>query len=919
MRLPLRVSLVLVAALSLPGALPAQQSNPTVTPADYGKWESLGSAVLSPDGRWMAYPLNRVDEKNELRLMSLERDTAQIRARGAVPFIATGYATAPAFSADSRWAAWLVGVSAEEREKADKAKKPVRNQLGLVELGTGKAATVERVASFQFSPDGKYLAIRGYPAEDNDHGAADLIVRDLGSGSMTAFGNVTEYAWADTGATVAMTVEIAGAAGNGVQLYHPASGAHRVLESGTARYRGLAWRKKSDDLAVLRTATSTGFRDTTHAVLAWVNLRARAVMPRVLQPDAAGIAADVRISETRDLEWSDDGTMIAFGLRSREASPDTSKAVTKEKLSDVQVWHGADVRILPMQKAQERTDLRRSLLAVWRPATGSVTRIGTDLMGQTTLLHGWRHAIERSDARYPTEGMFGRPEYDVDLINIATGERQRVLERIRHVRGGSATGRYVLYYRGGQYWTLDVTTGAHTNITARLAANFADTTYDTPTDELPPAGFQTPWARDDRWVLLTDNYDVWQVKPDGSGGQRLTDGATERVMSQVEVLDRSEPGLDPARPIWLSLAGERTKQSGYARVRPGRTAERLVLDDASHGRFMRADSADVYLDLRGRFDDSPDLFVSGPELRDARPVTATNRFQGDYAWGRSELVDYTTAAGKQLQGALYYPAGYVAGRSYPMIVNPYELRSGELHRYWVPTEQNYYNVTVWTQQGYFVLLPDIVFRAREPGPSTVEALEAAVAAVVAKGAVDPKRVGLVGHSWGGYEATYVPTRSQIFAASVAGAPLTNFLSMMGAIHWSQGFPETGHWETGQARMEVPFWEDLEAHLRSSPAAKVNELRTPMLMEFGDADGTVDWRQGVEFYNYARRAGKKDFVMLVYPGEDHGLRKKENQADYHRRILQWFGHWLKGEPAPAWMTEGVTWLERKRVLEDAGKK
>ena len=88
----------------------------------------------------------------------------------------------------------------------------------------------------------------------------------------------------------------------------------------------------------------------------------------------------------------------------------------------------------------------------------------------------------------------------------------------------------------------------------------------------------------------------------------------------------------------------------------------------------------------------------------------------------------------------------------------------------------------------------------------------------------------------------------------------------------------------------------------------------MLMMFGDADGTVDWRQGVEFYNYARRAGKKDFVMLVYPGEDHGLRKKENQMDYQRRILQWLGHYLKGDEAPAWMTEGVSWLERKKELE-----
>jgi len=81
-------------------------------------------------------------------------------------------------------------------------------------------------------------------------------------------------------------------------------------------------------------------------------------------------------------------------------------------------------------------------------------------------------------------------------------------------------------------------------------------------------------------------------------------------------------------------------------------------------------------------------------------------------------------------------------------------------------------------------------------------------------------------------------------------------------------------------------------------------------------GTVDWHQGVELYNYARRAGK-NLVMLVYAGENHSARDKPNQIDYHRRVLQWFGHYLKGEPAPAWITDGQTVLERERELKRRG--
>ncbi len=67
------------------------------------------------------------------------------------------------------------------------------------------------------------------------------------------------------------------------------------------------------------------------------------------------------------------------------------------------------------------------------------------------------------------------------------------------------------------------------------------------------------------------------------------------------------------------------------------------------------------------------------------------------------------------------------------------------------------------------------------------------------------------------------------------------------------------------------------------------------------------------YNIARRAGK-DVVLLQYAGEDHGLRKKANQIDYQKRIFEWFGHYLKGEPAEPWISRGESYLERERELK-----
>ncbi|MDX1675332.1 MAG: prolyl oligopeptidase family serine peptidase, partial [Longimicrobiales bacterium] len=130
-----------------------------------------------------------------------------------------------------------------------------------------------------------------------------------------------------------------------------------------------------------------------------------------------------------------------------------------------------------------------------------------------------------------------------------------------------------------------------------------------------------------------------------------------------------------------------------------------------------------------------------------------------------------------------------------------------------------------------------------------------------------------------------------------------------SIYWNFGVTDARIFEINQGRMEVPPGEDWEAYDRNSPVHNIQSLNTPMLVMFGTEDGAVDWDQGTIFYNAARRAGKH-LVLLVYEGENHGLAEDANEIDYHRRILEWFGHYLKGDPAPAWITEGVRYLDQQ---------
>jgi dienelactone hydrolase len=575
------------------------------------------------------------------------------------------------------------------------------------------------------------------------------------------------------------------------------------------------------------------------------------------------------------------------------------------------------------------------MLAAWHLGNGRLVPLGRDLIEESVEpIPGTGLAFVAEWSKYAMERSIGRPGADLYLQDIRTGERTPLKENIndRYVQA-SPGGGYLLFLDDDHFWTIDLSTREIRNITASAPVSFIDQNSDQ-TSKVYPDRLQKPpfgvagWTKDDDAVLLYDDYDLWAVAADGSGVERLTDGASDEVRHRLVRLDRAsgrfrgspapssqeEEWIDLDEPQYLSLYGEWTKRSGYGVLRPGGRVDRLVWLDKNVGSLAKAEKADVFSYVAQGYDDSPDIFVGGPDLQNARQVTTTNPFQSDYSWGRSELIEYETDQGRRLQGALIYPAGYEPGRKYPMIVYNYELLSQNLHRYVPPSDRSYYNTAVFMSQGYLVLQPDIVFRPRQPGWSVVECIGAAVETVIEMGVVDPARIGIVGHSMGGFNSTFVATHTHgMFAAAVAGAPITDLVSYYGDHHWSSGIAETDHIETGQERMEVALYEDFQAYVDNSAVFGAHEMTVPLLLEAGDDDGTVAWYQSIELYNIARRAGR-NVVMLTYPGEGHGLSRKENQQDYQRRILAWFGHYLKGEPAERWITEGKSFLERDRELK-----
>jgi dipeptidyl aminopeptidase/acylaminoacyl peptidase len=462
--------------------------------------------------------------------------------------------------------------------------------------------------------------------------------------------------------------------------------------------------------------------------------------------------------------------------------------------------------------------------------------------------------------------------------------------------------------------------------------SFVDAEDDHPYEK--PAYGVAGWSKDGKHVLLNHRFDIWQLPLDGGRAINLTQGVGNRDSVQFRLvrLDRprqtgrggggafgggaggDDTGVDLSKPLLLSGYGEWTKKSGYFSLAPGRAPAPLIWADKGIGQPVKAERADRVIFTQQTFDEFPDWWTSTASFAAPRKVTDANPIIAEYAWApKKVLVDYTNSKGQRLQGTLTLPANYEPGKKYPMIVYFYELMSNTHHNFSTPAFDDRPQNSTYTSDGYLFFQPDVVYETGKPGSSALDCVTSAVNKVIELGYADPERIGLQGHSWSGYQSSFIVTQTDMFAAVVTGAPPTNLISFYGETYPGTGTLQQGIIEVGQVRMGTNPWDSHDLFEQQSPLYHVRNIKTPFMILHGTADNAVDWHQGLEFYGAARRWGK-NVIFLSYPGEPHHLARRENQKDFQTRMKQYFDHHLKGAPAPRWITEGVPQTRKGSPIE-----
>ena len=927
------------------GAVVLDAGDRPLTFEDLMKFRQIQNISISEDGAWVAFALIPDRGDGEAVVRSTISNTLFRIERGEDPVI----------SAEGLWAAAAITPALEEREKA-KAKKgekgagkndddKPKNGLSVVNLRDGSEQRIEKVEAFAFSDDGRWLAFKHYeekkkPDQDSDEEpekadqdkdkkkkepelGATLKLRDLATGEDIVIEHVSEFVFAEQAPILAYAVSAPEGEGNGVfvrRLNRIGAAESTLHETKNGLYRHLEWAREETRVAFVAAVLDDEGEPGDAEVWVWRgDGGAQRMVSRDNSPDGWTVPSK------NELRWSRDGKRLFFGF-----SPVDEDESEKEEGNDerddppfdaydfdalldkreVDVWHWNDPRIIPNQKERwEEYEADRVYRAVVHLKSGRVVALADLEMPQVLPSDNPNVALGGSDAPYLKEITWNGQFSDLYVVDLKTGKRHQVERRVAsgRSRGGSLSpdGRFVIFYNQRDWQLYDVKRKSLTNVTAALGVSFADEDHDYPMD--PPGYGLSEWLADSSSVFVYDKYDIWRVPTDGGKPTCLTSGMgrKQKTVFRVIDLDPEDETIAPEAQLLLEAYHDLEKHDAlYSIGSAGGELTRLYGTGTHSLEFIaKAEKTDRILFTRERYDEFPDLWTSNTRFEDPTRLTEVNPQIADFAWGSAELVEWSSADGIPLQGILIKPGNYDPDKRYPVLVYYYRFFSQRLNLFNEPVVNHRPSFPVYASNGYAVFLPDIRFEVGRPGFSATKCLVPGVQKLVDMGIADPDAIGLHGHSWSGYQTAFVITQTNIFAAAVAGAPVSNMTSAYSGIRWETGLARQFQYEKSQSRIGGSLWEKPELYVENSPVFFADRIETPLLIQFGDEDGAVPWYQGIELYLACRRLGK-NCIMLQYRGEPHHLEKYPNKLDYSIKMKEFFDHWLKGEPAPAWMTEGV---------------
>ena len=411
------------------------------------------------------------------------------------------------------------------------------------------------------------------------------------------------------------------------------------------------------------------------------------------------------------------------------------------------------------------------------------------------------------------------------------------------------------------------------------------------------------WDKSGTNILLLTNRSVLLISAKDTVAREVGKIAGHELTGMVGLNDRSSFwSPDNGRSVIVTTSDDETRQQGfYSLDLQSGTYTRLLEGNKSYGpyfQFRSVASVDekAIVFVAEDAQHCPNLWMADAGFRTVRQITDINPQLSAYIMGEPKLITWKGLDGETLHGALLLPAGYKAGEKYPLIVFVYgdSKQSKLINNFGFYTSSNLFNAQIFATRGYAVLFPDSTTRVGTPMRDIASTVMPGVKEVVALGIADANRVGVMGHSFGGYSTLALGVQTDQFKAAVMIAGFGDLFALYSEMASDGSAFGIGVIEDGQGKMRGTPWEFRQRYIENSPVFYLDQMKAPLLIIHGSDDPAAQSFLADQVFVLLRRLGR-EALYVRYEGEGHGIEKYTNQLDCTRRIIEWFDKHLKTDP------------------------
>ena len=638
--------------------------------------------------------------------------------------------------------------------------------------------------------------------------------------------------------------------------------------------------------------------------------------------------------EFETARWSPDGRRVFFKalpVSQREALPPSAAPTESEGADYVKFWESPAARTrrnptaepIPARGGGDSAFGRVTDLAMADVQSGVVHRIqsGVSIRSFEVSPDGTQLAVS-GNVRFEDMSRI-EPIFDLCLIPVPSDPLPpspdvQIPEHSPWITGlalgygvafaWSPNSAHIAYTTGGSESTepqdvvvINIRSGASRTLTQEAANSPEEQPRRIAVEGTPLPGFNNDyepplWTPDSRHLLCVGEGAVWQFFLDGSPPQNLMpDCSLQARMVIGPNVSGTAQTVDGGATIVVFARDSAKGKSGFYRIplSGGEAYPLLEMSDC----LVRADR--YFLDVAGETGafvfhkesatTPPDLYLFDPATRAMRQVTEVNPHLREVRFSQPQLLEWNLEDNRTARGILLLPSTATPETKAPLIVwgYPGAIVSGYIHHFNRAEASAVLNPEYFVAHGYAVLHPDIPLTGNEPLQEITHTVLSGLDAAIATGLVDGERLGVIGHSYGGYMVNCLITQTQRFKAAVSSAPIGNLVSFYlgGSDPDGNGF--TGWAEGGQGRMGGTLWEQKERYIRNSPVFYLDQVETPLLLIVGEEDhGHI--RQAVEMFCGLRRLDK-EVVMARYKDGVHSWFSWSPRQieDLWERIFDWF--------------------------------